>query len=276
MSLDRLALFICAGAAILLSWHNILKLADDWQTLPAYSHGILVPFVVLLLIYLDRENLSRLSDTPSSWGIVWTGTGIVFLLVGTWSGLDFIRQLSILFLVSGVVSGYWGIATLKALRFPILYLLFMIPLPYIVFNAIALPLQHIAAQGASAILTGIQIPVYREGNVINLPHISLGVVQACSGIQSIVSLLAISVLLKKLGHLTGVTGLLFTLSAIPIAVVANMMRIAGAGVLGSLNPDLAEGFFHLFSGWVVFVFALLTLILEIRILRRFVSVPHVA
>ncbi|MHB8543828.1 MAG: archaeosortase/exosortase family protein, partial [Leptospirales bacterium] len=127
-----------------------------------------------------------------------------------------------------------------------------------------------------AILTGIQIPVYREGNVINLPHISLGVVQACSGIQSIVSLLAISVLLKKLGHLTGVTGLLFTLSAIPIAVVANMMRIAGAGVLGSLNPDLAEGFFHLFSGWVVFVFALLTLILEIRILRRFVSVPHVA
>ncbi|MHB8544682.1 MAG: exosortase, partial [Leptospirales bacterium] len=192
MSLDRLALFICAGAAILLSWHNILKLADDWQTLPAYSHGILVPFVVLLLIYLDRERLAGLSDTPSSWGIVWTGTGILFLLVGTWSGLDFIRQLSILFLVSGVVSGYWGIATLKALRFPILYLLFMIPLPYIVFNAIALPLQHIAAQGASAILTGIQIPVYREGNVINLPHISLGVVQACSGIQSIVSLLAIT------------------------------------------------------------------------------------
>lgn len=276
MSPDRLALAVCAGVAVLLSWHNILKLVDDWQTLPAYSHGILVPFVFLLLVYLDRNKLSSLRDKPSPWGIVLTATGVMLLLVGTWSGLDFIRQISILFLVSGIVSGYWGLATLRTIRFPILYLLFMIPLPYIVFNAIALPLQRIAAQGASAILTGIQIPVYREGNIINLPNISLGVVQACSGIQSIVSLLAISVLLKKLGNLTGVTGLLFALSAIPIAVVANMVRIAGAGVLGSLNPDLAEGFFHLFSGWVIFVFALLTLILEIRLLRRFGSVPHVA
>lgn len=276
MSPDKIALIVCAGMALLLSWHNILKLADDWRTLPAYSHGILVPFVVLLLIYLDRDRLSKLKDSPSHWWVALTGTGILCLLLGTWSGLDFIRQISILFLVAGIVSGYWGMTTLRALRFPILYLLFMIPLPYIVFNAIALPLQRIAAQGASAILTGIQIPVYREGNIINLPHISLGVVQACSGIQSIVSLLAISVLLKRLGNLHGPAGLLFVLSAIPIAVVANMMRIAGAGILGSLNPDLAEGFFHLFSGWVVFIFALLTLMIEIRLLRRFRSIPDAA
>ena len=89
-------------------------------------------------------------------------------------------------------------------------------------------------------------------------------------------LLAISVLLTRLGHLKGLPGVLFTLSAIPIAVVANMIRIAGAGILGSMNPDLAEGFFHLFSGWVVFVFAFLSLILEIRLFQRFRRIPDVA
>lgn len=174
------------------------------------------------------------------------------------------------------MAGYWGLKTLNATRFPILYLLFMIPLPYLVFNAIALPLQMLAARGSARLLEFLQIPVYREGNIINLPHISLGIVKACSGIQSLVSLLAISVLLTRLGHLKGVPAILFTLSAIPIAVVANMIRIAGAGILGSMNPDLAEGFFHLFSGWVVFVFAFLSLILEIRLFQRFRRIPDVA
>jgi len=276
MPLDRIAFALAAGTAVLLSWHNILKLVDDWETIPAYSHGVLIPFVALLLVYMNRESISRIPDRPSTWGLGLIGAGVLLLMLGTWSGLDFIRQISILFLVAGIVAAYWGFATLRAVRFPVLYLLFMIPVPYIVFNAVALPLKMLAARGAASLLTLIGIPVFREGNIINLPHISLGVVTACSGIQSIVSLLAISVLLKHMGQLRRVTGFLFAMSAIPIAVLANMVRIAGAGILGSLNPDLAEGFFHLFSGWVVFLAALLILVIEIRILRRFGRVPDVA
>lgn len=265
MTGDRLVLFIAVGSAILLSWTNILKLIDDWNSLPSYSHGFLVPFVALFLAYLDKDRLIAIRDTPSPWGLVLTSAGVFFLLLGTWSGLDFIRQISILLLIAGIVAGYRGLKTLNALRFPILYLLFMIPLPFIVFNAIALPLQVLASKGAAAILAGIQIPVFREGTIIHLPHISLNVEEACSGIQSLVSLLAISFLLKKLGNLTGMTGILFALSAIPIAIVANMLRIAGTGILGSfVNPRLAEGFFHLFSGWVVFLFAFLVLFIEIK------------
>lgn len=273
---DKIVFGVAVIAAVALSWQNFQKLWDDWMTLPAYSHGVLVPFVFGLLVFLERDRLRNLDDTPSLWGVVLIGTGVLCLATGTLSGLYFIQQVSVLFLVAGIVAGYWGLRTLNATRFPILYLLFMIPLPYLIFNAIALPLQMIAAKGSAHLLEMLQIPVYREGNIINLPHISLGVVKACSGIQSLVSLLAIAVLLTKIGNVKGWPGILFILSAVPIAVVANMIRIAGAGVLGSMNPDLAEGFFHLFSGWVVFLFAFLSMLFEMRLLQRFRRAPDVA
>jgi exosortase len=258
-----------ALVATAVSWGNIEKLVDDWVTIPAYSHGFLVPFVVIFLVYLDRERLQKIHVEPSRWGVALVGAGAVFILLGTLSGLDFLRQISILFLIGGIVAGFWGTAMLSALRFPILYLLFMIPLPYILYNAVALPLQMMAARGASGILNVINIPVFREGNIIHLPHISLGVVEACSGIKSLISLLAISVLIMKILNLRGMSGVLFALSAIPIAVVANMSRIAATGILGSfVNPALAEGFFHLFSGWVVFLFAFLVLMIEVKAIRR--------
>ena len=273
---DKIVFGVAVIAAVALSWQNFQKLWDDWMTLPAYSHGVLVPFVFGLLVFLERDRLRNLDDSPSLWGVVLIGTGVLCLETGTLSGLYFIQQVSVLFLVAGIVAGYWGLRTLNATRFPILYLLFMIPLPYLIFNAIALPLQMIAAKGSAHLLEMLQIPVYREGNIINLPHISLGVVKACSGIQSLVSLLAIAVLLTKIGNVKGWPGILFILSAVPIAVFANMIRIAGAGVLGSMNPDLAEGFFHLFSGWVVFLFAFLSMLFEMRMLQRFRRAPDVA
>jgi exosortase len=277
MSTDKILLLMTALVATVVSWGNIKKLVDDWNTIPAYSHGFLIPFVAIFLIYLDRERLGKVPSEPSRWGVALVGAGAIFISLGTLSGLDFLRQISILFLIGGIVASFWGTAMLSALRFPILYLLFMIPLPYILYNAVAFPLQMMAARGASGILNGIDIPVFREGNIIHLPHISLGVVQACSGIKSLISLLAISVLVMKVLHLRGMTGVLFALSAIPVAVVANMVRIAATGILGSfVNPALAEGFFHLFSGWVVFLFAFLVLMAEVKAIRLLKRSPRVA
>ena len=274
LSRDRILLAVAAGMAVAVSWDNFKKLVDDWMTLPSYSHGFLVPFVFLYLVYLDREHLPVAGDRPSLLGPLLVGVGVFCLTAGSLSGLFFVEQISILFLLAGIVAGYWGRATLRRLRFPLLYLLFMIPLPYILFNALAVPLQGIAARGASDVLSLLQIPVFREGNIIHLPHISLGVVKACSGIQSLVSLLAISVLVARLTETRGVRGGILALSAIPVAVLANMIRIAGVGILGSWNPALAEGFFHLFSGWVVFLFALLFLLAIARILGSFRRPSH--
>lgn len=269
MRFDKTILALVVLAAIAVSWNNIAKLVEDWETLPAYTHGFLVPIISIFLVYLERKKLEGLTDRPSGWGIVLGVLGVALLLTGTWSGLYYLQQVSILFLVSGIVAGYWGLETLGTIRFAILYLLFMIPLPYIVFNSIAFPLQMVAARGASHILNWINIPVFREGNIINLPHLSLGVVKACSGIQSLISLLAISVLLTRLAPLKGVAAFLFNLSVIPIAVFANMLRIAVTGILGySVNVRFAEGFFHMFSGWIIFVVAFLILVAEIKTIRK--------
>lgn len=268
MRKDSFFLLFSVLVAVAVSFGNIEKLVDDWRTIPSYSHGFLIPFVVIFLVYLDRERLRRLPVVPSLWGVVCVGAGTALLVIGSLSGLDFLRQISIVFLAGGLVAGFWGTAMLSALRFPLLYSLFMVPLPYIVYNAMAFPLQMLAARGAAQILNHLDVPVFREGNIIHLPHISLGVVQACSGIQSLVSLLAISVLLTKILDLHGAIAWFFALSAVPVAVVANMSRIAMTGLLGSfLDPALAEGFFHLFSGWMVFMFAFVVLIVELKAIR---------
>lgn len=275
MLLDRSALFLGIGLALILSWNNIFKLINDWETIPAYSHGFIIPFVSIWIIYLKRRQLAQIKDQPSVLGIGILGIGILCLLFGTWSGLDFLRQISIIFIIGGIIVSFRGFPVLWYLRFPLFYLLFMIPLPAIFFNAIALPLQMIASRGASGLLSLLGIPVFREGNIITMPHFTMQVVQACSGIQSIVSLLAISVLLGYLGKIRGIAGYFFVLSALPIAVFANMIRIAGSGVLGSINPAMAEGFFHLFSGWIVFLFAFASLAFEIKLLGRFREGPIV-
>lgn len=277
MQKERLFLLFTVLVAVTVSFGNIEKLVDDWRTIPSYSHGFLIPFVVIFLVYLERERLKRVSVSPSRWGVVCVCAGTVLLVLGSLSGLDFLRQLSIVFLAAGIVAGFWGTSMLSVLRFPLLYSLFMIPLPYIVYNALAFPLQMLAARGAAQILNHLDVPVFREGNIIHLPHISLGVVQACSGIQSLVSLLAISVLLAKILNLHGAIAWFFALSAIPVAVVSNMSRIAMTGLLGSfLDPALAEGFFHLFSGWMVFMFAFVVLVIELKTIRLLKGLTRVA
>lgn len=276
MQKDSVFLLIATLVATAVSFGSIEKLVEDWRTIPAYSHGFLVPFVVILLVYLDRERLGKIPVRPSRLGVLLVAAGALLLFLGTLSGLDFLRQISIVFLAGGLVGGFWGTAMLSALRFPLLYGLFMIPLPTLVINALSLPLQRVAARGASQILSRLDVPVFREGNIIHLPHLSLGVVQACSGISSLVSLLAISVLLAKLLDLRGAVAWAFALSAIPVAVVANMSRIAMTGLLGSfVDPGLAEGFFHLFSGWVIFLFAFAVLMVEIKAIRLLKGVPRV-
>jgi len=135
-------------------------------------------------------------------------------------------------------------------------------------NAIALPLQILASQMAVGILHGIGVPALREGNVISLPNITLEVVEACSGLRSLVSLGALSVLLAALTLRGTVPRLVLIASSLPIAVITNGVRVSGTGVLAyNFGAQLAEGFLHSFSGWAVFVVALVLLGVEGSALR---------
>jgi exosortase len=164
---------------------------------------------------------------------------------------------SMVVVITALVWYLLGRPYVHALALPLAFLFFMIPLPAILFNTITLPLQLLATQVSTFALQLVQLPVYREGNIIYLPHTTLEVAEACSGLRSLVSLLALAVVLAYITQRRLSSRWILTLSAIPIALVANAFRIWATGVLAHrYGAQAAEGFYHTFAGWLVFVVAL--------------------
>jgi exosortase len=157
---------------------------------------------------------------------------------------------------------------MRAVLFPWIFLLFMIPIPAIVLNQITFPLQLLASKAAAVSLPLLGVPVLREGNIIQLPAMALEVAEACSGIRSLMSLATLAIIYGYLLEPRISIRVILALASIPIAVLANSLRIIGTGLLVQYwDPDKAQGFFHEFSGWVIFVVSLVMLFLLHRVLQ---------
>jgi exosortase len=227
---------------------------------------------VPLALYFAWERRDAIRRAP-----VRPGAGGAFLLVfslAVWmAGLLgaelFLTRVSLVGVVAGLVWFVWGREHLRLLAFPIAFLLLMIPLPAIIFNQIAFPLQLIASRAGETVLSLSGIPVLREGNVLQLPSRSLEVAEACSGIRSLVSLLTLAIVLGYFAERRTGRRVLIALSAVPIAILANAARVAGTGLASELvSPAAAEGFFHTFSGWLMFVVAFFGLLAVQRLISR--------
>ena len=180
----------------------------------------------------------------------------------------FLSRLSLIPVLAGLVVLFLGWRFLRAVAFPWLFLLLMIPVPAILFNQITFPLQLLASRIASTLLPLAGVPVLREGNVIRLPEMALEVAEACSGIRSLMSLVTLAVMYGYLLERRWLVRWVLALAAVPIAVAANSLRIVGTGLLVQYwDPDKAEGFFHIFSGWMIFVVSLLLLFAVRRLLH---------
>jgi exosortase len=184
----------------------------------------------------------------------------VILIVGVLGAELSLSRSSFVFLVGGLIIYFLGWRRFRAILFPWAFLFFMIPIPVIIFNQVAFPLQFLAARLATSLLELFGVPVLREGNIIQLPTTSLEVAQACSGIRSLMSLGALAVIYGYFLETRWLLRVLLVLAAIPIAVAANGLRVMGTGLLGYYwDPDKAEGFFHTFSGWIIFIVSLVML-----------------
>ncbi len=251
-----LAFSILACLVVWLYLPVLKHLAWQWWDDENYSHGFLIPFMSAYFVWDRRERLRRLSDAPSWLGLPVLVAGMGLLFLGNVAAELFTMRTSLLVILAGLVLYFLGREHLKALAFPILYLVFMIPPPAIIFNAIAFPLQLFAARTATATLQLLDIPVLREGNVITLANTTLEVAEACSGIRSLVTLLALSTTLAYFTQRRFWRAMALILSAVPIAIVANASRVAGTGILAHYyGPQVAQGFLHTFSGWVLFLVA---------------------
>jgi exosortase len=239
----------------------VSSLARLWASDDNYSHGFFVIPLALYFCWERRDALKSARRQPTILGLILIAVSLAVLLAGLLGAELFLTRISLIGVIAGVVLFVWGWQHFRTLAFPLVFLLLMIPLPTIVFNQIAFPLQLLASRAGETVINLAGIPVLREGNVLQLPSRTLEVAEACSGIRSLVSLIMLAIVL---GHFTERrTGrrILITLAAIPIAILANAARVAGTGLASELiSPAAAEGFLHTFSGWLLFVVAFIGLV----------------
>lgn len=243
--------------ALVVMWAPVLAgLLDDWNRNPNYSHGFLIPFAVGYFLWIKREALRASVQTPATAGLALMGVALAVYLVGLLGAEFFMQRCSMLLFVAGMIAFFWGWRCLRATSFEFGLAFLAIPLPAIVFNAIAFPLQLIASAWAAGLLRLVGIPVFQQGNILQLPQQVLNVAEACSGIRSLISLITLALMVAWFLPVRRWVQAGLVAAAIPVALIANALRIALTGILGKyLGPEYSEGFFHLFSGWLIFLVA---------------------
>jgi len=249
------------GLLLLGLYSSVLRhLLAQWGNDPNFSHGFIVPLFSIFVVWQERKRLGQLAPRPSWYGLVIMVFGLCALIVGQMGAELFLARTSLLIVLAGLIVLFYGWAFFRVLLFPWAFLFLMVPMPAIIFNQITFPLQLLASRVSAAILPIFGVPILREGNVINLPSMALEVAEACSGIRSLMSLIALSIIYGYLLEKRLWIRYLLAIAAVPIAVAANSVRIIGTGLLVQYwDPEKAEGYFHASWGWLIFVISLILL-----------------
>jgi exosortase len=267
----------------------LVKLANDWWHDENYSHGLLIPFVIAFMLWQERGRLGEAKRETWTWiGAGGIALSLFMLWAGTAGAELFVQRISLVLMLVSVVIYFFGPRIMQLLAVPLFLFVLSIPIPQIIFNRVAFPLQLFASRCAVSAMWFLNIPVLRQGNVIEMmPRGAsepkrLAVVEACSGIRSLMTLVTLAVIYayftkSKTGRtgggdshkarlrstLSSVTfwrSLILIVSAVPIAILTNAVRVSGTGVLAHhYGTRVADGFFHSFSGWVVYIAAALLL-----------------
>lgn len=244
------------------------SLAGVWMHNDDMGHGFFVPVIAAYIVWQQKDELAGIPTQPSWWGLPLVLLGAAQSMVGTLGAELFLGRSAVILTLTGAVWMLAGTAWLKKLAFPLFLLCFMIPLPALIYNSLTFPLQILASRLADGALTLLDIPVLREGNILELPTQKLSVVEACSGIRSLLSLTFLSLVYGYFFEKKMAIRVTLFVATVPIAILANGGRVTITGILSQIKPELAEGFFHESTGWVIFMMALGILLLLHRIILK--------
>jgi exosortase len=246
----------------------IRSLVRQWIDDPDMGHGFFVPAVSAYIVWQRREEILAITPRPNWWGLLVVLFGSLQAMVGTLGVELFTSRSAMVVTLIGAVWLLGGTEIVKKLAFPLFLLFFMVPIPTVVYNQLTFSLQILASRLATDALMLIQIPVLREGNVLELPTQKLSVVEACSGIRSLLSLTFLSLVYGYFFERKRWIRVTLFLTTIPIAIIANGSRVTFTGILSQIRPDLAEGFFHESTGMVIFLVAAVILFVVHQALIR--------
>lgn len=253
---------VLAVLAAILYHDVLLKLVMEWWRDPNYSHGFVVPLVSLLLIWRKKDVLIRLNRTrePRNSGLLLMAAGLCMLIVGRAGSELYLQRFSMIVVAAGLVLLFYGKKILRAVTPALAFLVFMIPIPYILYDTVSFPLKLLTSYCAAVSLDALSIPVLREGNLVHLAGTTLEVADACSGIRSLSSLFALGAVFAFIVLKQYWKRALVILLVVPVAVAANTVRVVVTGILAHLfGGPVAEGFFHEYAGLVIFLVSLMLL-----------------
>jgi exosortase len=275
---------VAIAAALAFLYFSVLtKLGRDWWSDENYSHGLLIPFIIGFILWQERKSFTEQSTRGTYLAIAL----VVFALFAVWAGTAgaelFVQRASLVLMLAGIAIYFFGLRILSRVAVPLLLLALAIPIPQIIFNRIAFPLQLFASKCAVSAMQLFEIPVLRQGNVIELMPLGakepkrLAVVEACSGIRSLMTLVTLAVVYayftrpksaqtsvgdakntqnKVFATFAFWRAVILVAAAVPIAILTNAVRVSGTGVLAHYyGTKVADGFFHSFSGWVIYLVA---------------------
>ncbi|HYL75765.1 MAG TPA: exosortase/archaeosortase family protein [Bryobacteraceae bacterium] len=244
------------GVLLILCYAPVLyRLVQQWAQDDDMGHAFFVPLVSGYLIWNRRAELTAQTPVSNYWGLVLVIFGAVQMMLGTLSAQVFIARTAFLVSLIGAIWFLGGTRTLKILAFPLFLLVFMYPIPAIIYARLTLPLQLFASSVAETILNFIGIPVLRDGNVLELASQRLSVVEACSGIRSLLTLTYLALVYGYFFDRKVWMRWALLVATIPIAIAANATRVTLTGVISEYRTDWAHGFFHTVEGWVLFAVA---------------------
>lgn len=247
----------------------LVLLVKQWLNDEDMGHGFFVPLLAGYIAWQSRDKLVARPFRPNYWGlllVVWAGVQLVLATLGAEL---FLARTAFVLSIIGTVLFLGGTYALRVLAFPLALLFFMVPIPAIIYSRITLPLQMFASSIAEAVLNAVGIPVFREGNVLHLPSQTLSVVEACSGIRSLLSLTFLSLVYAYFFDNRVWMRWALLAATIPIAIIANAGRVTITGLLSEYNPALVHGFAHSAEGWIIFMVALICLVMVHKLIDRF-------
>jgi exosortase len=249
------------GALLIVCYAPILyRMCVQWATDENMGHGFFVPLVAGFIVWQRRDKLRSIPREPNGWGLFLVVFAACEALVATLGAELFTARLAFIVALVGVILYLGGTRWVKALAFPLFLLLFMIPIPAIIYAQLTLRLQTLASELGEVLITAMGIPVLRAGNTLILPSQTLDIAEACSGIRSLLSLGFLSLVYAYFADKRAWMRWALLVATVPIAIGANGIRVAVTGLLSQINPTLATGMYHETEGYIVFVVALIALI----------------
>lgn len=259
---------LVAGVFIFLYWPALNEFVYDWSHDDNYSHGFLIPVISGYLLWQKKEAILQAEYGRNGLGLAVVIVGLLLNILGTAAAEWFTVRFSMILVLLGLVWYLAGSQVLRLTWFPIAFLVFAIPIPYTIFRTLTFPLQLFSTKVTHEIITAAGIPALRQGNILHLQNYSLEVVEACSGLRSIITLSALSAVFAYMSPGGPVQRSTLFVMAVPIAIVANIFRLL-VTTFGALliSSSFAEGFLHEFSGLLVFMVGLTLLFISGAVIK---------